>query len=83
MSFIFYCFRFDQRFLRGRLTIYASPSDRALRLSQMLFRSMARLVQLTPDRISPAVADSGAKWGNIDIVVYEASGQTSSVTRTF
>lgn len=59
------------RFLRGRLTIYASPSDRALRLSQMLFRSMARLGQLTPDRISPAVEDSVAKWGNIDIVVYE------------
>lgn len=59
------------QFLRGRLTVYTSPEDRALRLSQILFRSIVRLGQLTPQTMSPAVQDDLAKLGQVDIIVYE------------
>ncbi len=34
--------------LKGRLTIYASPEDRALAVSRWLFRSPARVGQMRP-----------------------------------
>lgn len=57
--------------LRGRLTIYASPEDRALRLSKFLFRSKHRVGQLRPEDITPAAQAYFSKWGDMDLVVYE------------
>jgi esterase/lipase superfamily enzyme len=59
------------RAIRGRLTIYASPTDRALLASKILFRSRYRLGELRPENMSPASRDYSSKWGNIDLVVYE------------
>ena len=59
------------RGIRGRLTIYASPTDRALLASKILFRSRYRLGELRPEDIGPASRDFFSKWGNIDLVVYE------------
>jgi esterase/lipase superfamily enzyme len=59
------------RFLRGRFTIYASPEDRALLLSKILFRSKDRVGELTAEDISDATQDYFAKFGNVDIVVFE------------
>lgn len=59
------------KFLRGRLTVYASPQDRALRLSEILFRSRYRVGQLTPEDIPPSVQDYFSKVGNVDIIVFE------------
>jgi esterase/lipase superfamily enzyme len=59
------------RAIRGRLTIYASPSDRALLLSKILFRSQKRLGRLRPEDVSPAARDYFTKWGTIDLVVFE------------
>jgi esterase/lipase superfamily enzyme len=58
-------------FLRGRLTIYASPEDKALRLSEILFRSRHRVGQLSPEDIPEPVQDYYAKIGSVDIIVYE------------
>jgi esterase/lipase superfamily enzyme len=57
--------------IRGRLTIYASPSDRALLASKILFRSHQRLGRLRPEDVTPAARDYFSKWGNIDLIVYE------------
>ena len=59
------------KFIRGRMTVYASPEDRALRLSEFLFRSKFRVGQLSPDDIPENVQDFFSKVGNVDIVVYE------------
>ncbi len=59
------------RFLRGRFTIYASPKDRALLLSKLLFRSRERVGELTPDEISAQTKDYFATLGNVDIIVFE------------
>jgi esterase/lipase superfamily enzyme len=59
------------KFLRGRFTIYASPEDRALWLSKILFRSKFRLGELSPDDISDTTRDYFAKFGNVDIIVFE------------
>jgi esterase/lipase superfamily enzyme len=59
------------RFLRGRFTVYASPEDKALRLSEILFRSQHRVGQLSPDDIPAYVQDYFSKVGNVDIIVYE------------
>jgi esterase/lipase superfamily enzyme len=59
------------RFLRGRFTVYASPEDKALRLSETLFRSQHRVGQLSPDDIPAYVQDYFSKVGNVDIIVYE------------
>jgi esterase/lipase superfamily enzyme len=58
-------------FLRGRLTIYASPEDKALRLSEILFRSKHRVGQLSPEDIPEPVQDYYAKIGGVDVIVYE------------
>jgi esterase/lipase superfamily enzyme len=59
------------KFLRGRFTIYASPEDRALRLSKLLFRSRERVGELTPEDISEPTRDFFAALGNVDIIVFE------------
>ncbi|MCG6861949.1 MAG: alpha/beta hydrolase [Chromatiaceae bacterium] len=59
------------RFLNGRLTVYASPEDRALKLAQFLFGSRERVGQLTPDEISPQMQDYLASIGVIDLILYE------------
>ncbi|MBK1723203.1 hypothetical protein CKO23_13245 [Thiocystis violacea] len=62
---------FVPNLLRGRLTIYASPEDRALRLSQFLFRSRNRVGQLRPEDITPAAQAYFSKWGDMDLIVYD------------
>jgi esterase/lipase superfamily enzyme len=57
--------------ISGRLTIYASPSDRALLASKILFRSRKRVGRLRPEDVPPAARDYFSKWGNIDLIVYE------------
>ena len=59
------------RLLRKRLTIYTSPTDRALRVSTVLFRSRKRVGALSAEDIRPAARDYFSKWGNIDVIVYE------------
>jgi len=59
------------RAIRGRLTIYASPTDRALLASKILFRSRKRLGRLRPEDVTPAARDYFSKWGTIDLVAYE------------
>lgn len=59
------------RIISGRLTIYASPKDRALLASKILFRSRKRLGRLRPEDVTPAARDYFTKWGNIDLIVYE------------
>ncbi len=59
------------RFLSGRFTIYASPEDRALKLSKLLFRSTDRVGELTPEEISDATRDYFATYGNVDVIVFE------------
>jgi len=57
--------------IRGRLTIYASPSDRALLASKILFRSRSRLGRLRPEEVTASTRDYFDKFGNIDLIVYE------------
>lgn len=59
------------RFVRGRLTIYASPEDRALKLSNFLFRGDERVGQLTPESVSQPFKDYYAKVERVDFIVYE------------
>ena len=59
------------RFLRGRLTVYASPEDRALKLSTFLFRSSRRVGQMQPGDLSPASRKLFSTMGNVDFIVYE------------
>lgn len=57
--------------ISGRFTIYSSPQDRALSLSRFLFRSRRRMGQLSLEEWKEEIPDSSAKWGQLDIVVYE------------
>jgi esterase/lipase superfamily enzyme len=57
------------KFFRGRFTIYASPEDKALRLSRFLFRSRDRVGQLTAEDIPDHVEDYYDSVGSVDIVV--------------
>ena len=59
------------RYLLGRMTTYASPADRALWLSKLLFRSQERVGELTPDKLSPAAQTYFDKVGTVDFVIYE------------
>jgi esterase/lipase superfamily enzyme len=54
-----------------RLTIYASPKDRALLLSRILFRSERRVGRAGADDMSEEMQDYFAKWGRFDLIVYE------------
>jgi len=58
------------RVLKGRLTIYASPEDRALLVSKILFRSRNRVGQLRPEDLSPKAQDYLATLGKIDLISY-------------
>ncbi|RDE49421.1 MAG: alpha/beta hydrolase [Candidatus Accumulibacter meliphilus] len=59
------------RVLKGRLTIYASPEDRALRVSQLLFRSRHRVGQLRPEDIPEPIQRHFEMTGRIDLISYE------------
>ena len=59
------------RVLKGRLTIYASPEDRALLVSQILFRSRHRVGQLRPEDIPDSVQRYFETSGRIDLISYE------------
>jgi esterase/lipase superfamily enzyme len=59
------------RFVRGRFTVYSSPSDRALGLSRWLFGSRARVGQLGPEDISEGYKELFLTTGNVDLIVYE------------
>jgi esterase/lipase superfamily enzyme len=59
------------RSLHGRLTIYASPSDRALLVSRILFRSESRIGNLRAEDISEESQLYLSRMGKIDLIVYE------------
>jgi esterase/lipase superfamily enzyme len=61
------------RILKGRLTIYASPEDRALRISQILFRSRSRVGQLRPEDLSPKSQKYLATLGRVDLISYQGT----------
>jgi esterase/lipase superfamily enzyme len=57
--------------LKGRLTIYASPGDRALLVSRILFRSRNRVGQLRPEDLPPNAQKYLATLGRVDLISYE------------
>jgi len=59
------------RVLQGRLTIYASPEDRALLVSRILFRSRNRVGQLRPEDIPDTAQRYFETVGRIDLISYE------------
>ncbi|NEV61320.1 alpha/beta hydrolase [Thiorhodococcus minor] len=59
------------RVLQGRLTIYASPEDRALLVSRILFRSRNRVGQLRPEDIPDKAQRYFETVGRIDLISYE------------
>ncbi len=59
------------RTLKGRLTIYASPEDRALLVSKILFRSRFRVGQLRPEDIPPQAQRFLGAIGRLDLISYE------------
>jgi esterase/lipase superfamily enzyme len=59
------------RGLHGHLTVYASPEDRALLVSKILFRSRNRLGQLTAEDIKPKGQAFLAKLGRFHLITYE------------
>jgi esterase/lipase superfamily enzyme len=58
------------RLLNGRLSIYASPDDRALLVSRILFRSRNRVGQLRPEDISPAMQSYFGNLGRVDLITF-------------
>ena len=70
------------RFLRGRLTAYASPEDRALKLSKFLFGSSRRVGQLTPGGSRRRARPSSAPSATSTSSSTSASAPTSSGTPT-
>jgi esterase/lipase superfamily enzyme len=61
------------RILKGRLTIYASPEDRALWISQILFRSRNRVGQLRPEDLTPKAQQYLATLGRVDLISYQGA----------
>jgi esterase/lipase superfamily enzyme len=61
------------RILKGRLTVYASPEDRALWISQILFRSSNRVGQLRPEDLSPRAQAYLATLGRVDLISYQGA----------
>ncbi|MBK5971270.1 MULTISPECIES: alpha/beta hydrolase [Thiorhodovibrio] len=59
------------RALSGRLTIYASPEDRALLVSRILFRSRNRVGQLRTEDIPESAQRYFEAVGRIDLISYE------------
>jgi esterase/lipase superfamily enzyme len=58
------------RVLKGRLTIYTSPDDRALRVSQLLFRSRNRVGQMRPEDIPEKGQRYMEVLGRMDMISY-------------
>ncbi|CRI67903.1 conserved exported hypothetical protein [Thiocapsa sp. KS1] len=56
--------------LNGRLTIYASPDDRALLVSRILFRSRNRVGQLRPEDIAPEMQTYFGNLGRVDLITF-------------
>ena len=59
------------RILDGRLTIYTSPEDRALAVSQFLFRSRSRMGQLRPEDVPDKAQRYFETGGRIHLISYE------------
>jgi esterase/lipase superfamily enzyme len=59
------------RALGGRLTIYSSPQDRALRVSRLLFRSQSRAGNVRVEDIPVALQRYLAPFNKFDIIVFE------------
>jgi esterase/lipase superfamily enzyme len=59
------------RVLKGRLTIYASPEDRALLVSRILFRSRTRVGQMRPEDIPAEGQRYMAGVGRLDLISYQ------------
>ncbi len=59
-------------FLRGRLTVYSSPGDRALGVSEFLFRSRSRVGQVG-DQIPQERQKLVEAWGRFDLIVYKGT----------
>jgi esterase/lipase superfamily enzyme len=59
------------RILDGRLTIYTSPDDRALAVSQFLFRSRSRMGQLRPEDVPDKAQRYFETGGRMDLISYE------------
>ena len=56
-------------FFKSRLTIYASPEDRALGTSEFLFRSKARVGQISRDMMSERGLALFEMWGGLHVVL--------------
>jgi esterase/lipase superfamily enzyme len=61
----------DEAELGFRFTVYASPKDRALLLSRILFRSYRRVGRAGPEDMSEEMQEVLAKWGRFDLIIYE------------
>lgn len=59
------------RILQGRFTIYASPGDRALIWATRLFRSRARVGNLTAHSLAPDIQRYLATRGYVDVIVFK------------
>ncbi|MCU0836780.1 MAG: alpha/beta hydrolase [Chromatiaceae bacterium] len=59
------------RILKGRMTIYTSPEDRALLISKILFRSRERVGQLRPEDIPDRIQRHFEITGRTDLIAYE------------
>lgn len=59
------------RVLKGRLTIYASPDDRALLAPKILFRSRSRVGQLRVEDIPPKTQRYHETLGRVDLISYQ------------
>jgi esterase/lipase superfamily enzyme len=59
------------RILKGRLTIYSSPEDRALLVSKILFRSRERVGQLRPEDVSDRMQRHFEITGRSDLISYQ------------
>jgi len=59
------------RMMNGRSTIYASPGDRALAWASRLFRSRARVGNLTAQSLEPRIQQFLATRGYVDVIVFK------------
>jgi esterase/lipase superfamily enzyme len=59
------------RSLGGRLTIYSSPQDRALRVSRILFRSRSRAGNMRAEDVPMDLQRYLAPLNKVDIIIYE------------
>jgi esterase/lipase superfamily enzyme len=59
------------RALRGRLTIYSSPQDRALLVSRFLFRSQSRVGNIRAEDVPEDLQRYLEPFDKLDLIVYE------------